>query len=892
MASEPSELKILYWNANSIQQNLHDFYNYLETNEIDIALLCETFLKPDMNINAHPDYVWYRMDRLNGEKGGVAIVVNRKIPHEPLPAANLHIIEVVGVKIFTLTSHISFFSAYLPGATSYQDIGNYFATDIRKICSTQGSFFVCGDLNSRHRLWNCLSSNRAGRVLYNELNYTNFLIHHPPTHTYCPMSDRKTHSTIDLILTNGHHDISQPLTIDEFTSDHLPVVFSVYSGTFNTNPQTTIPSYKNANWPSFMSYINQKINLQGVSLSTINGPFEIDRMVDNLTTAILEAKTIAIPNIVPYRYKLKLTNEVIELKTFRNLCRRRWSRNKNRNLKKFVNKLSNEIRLRIFALRTRNWDKLLQSCHGRPTKLWKVTKLLKNRNRVFPPLKSNGSVHVTNSEKSELVAQTFSNVFQHHNLNNNSELDTAIGESITSIENSTPELTADMLVTPSEIRNIIRTLRPTNSAGPDQINNKLLKKLPRKAIVYATHIFNGCLKYSYFPTCWKIANVIPILKPGKDPTDPKSYRPISLLDTLGKILERLILRRLKTFINDLRVLPDTQFGFREKHSTCHQLFRVTRHIKTGLSNRLSTGMVLLDVEKAFDCVWHAALLHKLLLLGFPLILLKIIASFLTQRKFYVTIGGIKSTDYCIPSGVPQGAVLSPSLFNIFTHDFPSFTNVHSALFADDSAIFCTHSRASEITDNLQLALDTILNYYEKWKIRINPTKTQAVFFTKRRTRELPTSQLVLDGHQIKWDNNAKYLGLFLDKKLKFSTHFDYVSERVHKLIKILYPLINRKSLLSLDQKTLLYKSVFQPTILYSCMVWRDCAESHKKRLQTLQNKCLKMILNASRYERTVDVHERTQCQLITDKIDKYYEKFVQRLPFVDNPLVDQILQEL
>ncbi len=509
-----SELKILYWNANSIQPNdrLCELYDYLKNNEIDIALLCETFLKPNINVNAHPDYVWYRMDRVKSKKGGVAIVVNRKLTHEPLPVTDFQLLEVIGIKIFTANSYISFFSVYLPGSTSYQDLGDFYTNDLRKICNTHGSFFICGNLNSRHRLWNCISSNRAGRILYNELNYTNFLIHHPPTHTYCPISDKKTHSTIDLILTNGFHDISQPLTVDEFTSDHLPVVFNVYVGALNTNSLTTIPSYKDANWPSFMSYINQNISLQGVSLSTINGPNDIDRMINHLTSAILDAKTVAIPNIVPYRYKLKLTDEINELKTFRNLCRRRWSRNKNRDLKKFVNRLTKEVRLRIFALRTRNWGNLLQSCHGRPSKLWKVTKLLKNKNRAFPPLKSNGSIHVTNLEKTELVAQTFSNVFQPHNLDNNSELDRAISDSLTFIDNSTPELTADMLVTPSEIRKIIRNLRPTNSAGPDQVNNKLLKKLPRKAIVYATYIFNGCLKFSCFPSCWKIANVIPILK--------------------------------------------------------------------------------------------------------------------------------------------------------------------------------------------------------------------------------------------------------------------------------------------------------------------------------------------------------------------------------------------
>jgi hypothetical protein len=134
--------------------------------------------------------------------------------------------------------------------------------------------------------------------------------------------------------------------------------------------------------------------------------------------------------------------------------------------------------------------------------------------------------------------------------------------SIDIIRNLVIELTLDVLVSLTEVRNTIRSLQLTKAAGSVQINNRLLKKLPKKAIVYLTHIMNACFKYSYFPTAWNQA----------DPFDPKSYTPISL-------------------------------------STSHQLLRMTKHIASGLAAKLSTGMLLLDVEKAFDCVWHDALLH-------------------------------------------------------------------------------------------------------------------------------------------------------------------------------------------------------------------------------------------------------------------------------------------
>jgi hypothetical protein len=171
-------------------------------------------------------------------------------------------------------------------------------------------------------------------------------------------------------------------------------------------------------------------------------------------------------------------------------------------------------------------------------------------------------VYVTNLEKSKLIANAFSNVYQTHDFNISNTESEAVGTSIDIIRNSVIELTPNVLVSPTEVRNTIRSLRLTIT-GPDQINNRLLKKFHRKAIVYLTHIMNACFKYSYFPTVWKQACVIPTLKPGRDSSDPKSYRPISLLKALSNILERLLLHRLKTHVAEHRIYLNEQFGLRE-----------------------------------------------------------------------------------------------------------------------------------------------------------------------------------------------------------------------------------------------------------------------------------------------------------------------------------------
>ncbi|GFU76390.1 RNA-directed DNA polymerase from mobile element jockey [Trichonephila clavipes] len=177
-------------------------------------------------------------------------------------------------------------------------------------------------------------------------------------------------------------------------------------------------------------------------------------------------------------------------------------------------------------------------------------------------------------------------------------------------------------------------------------------------------------KMGYFPQLWKTASVIPILKPGKDPTLPDSFRPISLLPVLSKITEKIIQKRLCLHLNDNDILIPQQHGFRAGLSTSHQFLRVVEYIKSGFQDRKSTGAVFLDIQKAFDRVWHVGLLYKLIKIKTPPHLIKLINSFLNNRSFTVKVNNSHSSDRRIIAGTPQGSSISPILFNIYVNDIP------------------------------------------------------------------------------------------------------------------------------------------------------------------------------------------------------------------------------
>jgi hypothetical protein len=171
----------------------------------------------------------------------------------------------------------------------------------------------------------------------------------------------------------------------------------------------------------------------------------------------------------------------------------------------------------------------------------------------------------------------------------------------------------------------------------------MLRHLSKHALQHLTLLFNSIFKLGYFPTIWKSAKVILIHKPNKPPTDANSYSPISLLSSISKLLERIIASRLTTFINQNHLLPETQFGFHKKHYTVSQLARIADFISHSYNLRKHTGMVLLNLEKAYDTVWITGLLYKLIVLKLPEYLLFVLRSYLEGCTYTVHINDARST---------------------------------------------------------------------------------------------------------------------------------------------------------------------------------------------------------------------------------------------------------
>ncbi|CAA9999005.1 unnamed protein product, partial [Nesidiocoris tenuis] len=393
--------------------------------------------------------------------------------------------------------------------------------------------------------------------------------------------------------------------------------------------------------------------------------------------------------------------------------------------------------------------------------------------------------------------------------------------------------------TPAQVKNSIRRSSTKKAPGNDLITQPLLVNLPRKTLVLLTSIYNAMLRITYFPTAWKRATVILIKKPNKPAKDPKSYRPISLLPLFGKIFERLLLPKLLGYLD--RLIPDFQFGFRSGHSCPQQLHRVIDEILQAFENKEVCSGLFIDTELAFDRVWHEGLMYKLKD-SLPDTYYRLLLSYLTDRSFVVRCCGALSEPRKIRASVPQGSVFGPVLYLIYVSDLPTHASNTLAMYADDIAIISRHRDGRTSSLCLQQHAASLEDWNDKWRLRVNPLKSVRTTFTYRRKYE--NDPVLLHGCRIPENEATKYLGVTLDKRMTFGPHITELIKRLRNRIRELKPLLSKQSPLNLATKRLLYLSLIRPIWQYASGLFGAASDSQIKRLQTQQNRVLRMITDA------------------------------------------------
>lgn len=887
---KPRSLTVATFNANGLMSQLTQVREFVKDHQLDIFVVQETFLKPSMRDPKIANYNIIRNDRLDAPLGGTAIYYRRSlhcVPLDPPPLTNIE----ASVCHLSLTGHppLIIVSTYLSPTKSL------LKSDIQSLLSLGNSVLLTGDLNSKHPRWNSRVANQRGHDLNrltdrNGAHFMDFEVIAPLRPTRYPTADGHRPDVLDIAILKGVAlQVRSIESLSELASDHRPVLIQL--GPDNTRaPETkTVIDWKtlfkrlqSTDPESPHTYIppHAVASVEGAKEESVKLTSHIQRMIDECSRTVP----------VHPDGRRELPEAAKDLIRRKNAATRAYDKYPTDANRRRLWDLQRKVKARLADITDEHWNRRLSELTPKHNSYYALARALKNDTvSAMPPLQTpDGSFALEDAHKAECLADGFESQCSPSSLpadpNHLLKVDSEVVRRI-SLPLKDPPIRP---TSTDEVATIIRDQHAKKAPGQDRITNKVLKNLPTHLICLLAVIFNALLAASAFPAQWKEAIVIGFHKPNKPRNRASSYRPISLLNTISKVYERIILVRLKNIIDEKRLLLNEQFGFRTGHSAVDQAYRFTEHVLHSFHHkhgRKPTGALFFDVAKAFDKVWHNGLIYKLYEMGVPDRLVHIIRDFLSNRSFRYRVEGTLSTSRPIRAGVPQGAVLSPTLYSLYTSDIPRYPNVNLALFADDTALYTSSASGKTIHDRLQGAATALSEWFKRWRIEVNPEKSAAMYFNLRPHHYPQPRPITLHGKQIPWQKQTKYLGVTFDNKLTFAPHIKRVRNKAAFVLGRLYPMINAKSRMSLRNKITLYKMCVRPILSYANVCFSYVPNSRLKPLQTIQNRFMRLASGSPWYIRNVDLHRDFELESLSAHFKACSKRYFEKALRHSNPLI-------
>ena len=734
----------------------------------------------------------------------------------------------------------------------------------KEITTNADLALIVGDLNTIHPLINSKNDrwNNNGKIVCNKM-YNGELVllnEHEPTH--------KDGNTLDLHLASRKLTaLHKEFRINKQTpSDH----YSTISEFYYKKPK---PTYLKLNWKKF----RENLEKQTETLTHINSPKQLELKVNEITNKIQESHQPAL-----YESKHPTTN-----RTIRRLVSQKHSLEKqanklkrigNKNTQEFaeiqrlLNKTRREIKKEAKKAETDHQMRLIDNATDPATgsKFWKAIKRLLNDKTT-----SNQLPH-SNQEAANAFAEKLKSTMTTNKAASNKdkkheeEITRKIGNIDFNFEYLSSEDRENTNVDPQRLKRLLKN-RKNTAPGEDGINYNLIKRLPENTFKTICHLIESSIKLGHVPENWKSSIVTMIPKPGKDHKNIKGYRPLSLTACLGKLCECVVNEELVAHCESKNIFKDQQSAYRKGRCTTDNLLCLTEIGAKALHKNNSIALALLDVEQAFDSVWHDGIIEKQIQYRVPWWIIKWTKSFLTNRKVTVIYNQAKSNTFTPTAGVPQGSIISPILFNMYVSQ-PDCHDSHMSQYADDMGPYAQGRTQKIATRKLQKGINKLTKWCDKWKILLNASKTTFMLITKDKKDE--TVHLKLKKENIKPSDTATFLGLTLDKKLKWDKHVKEIKRKMQNRINKLYHLKSK----GIRPKVLLhlYKSLIRPLCTYANAAWANVSKKYIESLQIEQNRAIRIALNLPRWTRITELHEKAQLPMLEDYINKLNSNYLKK----------------
>ena len=727
------------------------------------------------------------------------------------------------------------------------------------------SIILSGDFNARHISWGDHCTNEYGAKLFDNLDKTKFSIITSNTPTFL---SKNGSSFIDLTIVSTNMiekmnfcatDTNIQLYSGAPTMGHVPLITKFLSD----GSTSKIEAIEKINldcidWKKWSDDLELKIEQNEEYLNSITDPQIINNFliqeIQEVTNKHGEKKKIT-SHSKPF-----WTSELNSLRDKMNEATKRYAmRNTDKNEENLKQAKEDFDEARKLACQNFLLNKTKNLNNIQKLKFWKeFNKLFKKKSdhSIEPLEDSEGNILTSNPEMEKLMFATF---FQGKHLQG-SEFDNYFYDETNRTyeeilsggmnEENVHSLDLNAPITIKEIKSTIKNYDCIGkSSDKEEFNPKMFKHLGQKFLKYLHKIVNYCLESGKW--IWNKAEVIFLRKSGKgNYSKPGSYRPISISSYLGKLMEKIIAKRIQKYLDLMGIHDPNQEGFMEGKNTIRYLNRLVTSIKSDIQKKLTSICLFIDFEKAFDSVWKRGLVVKLHTLGIEGKLLQLINSFLFSREVSLNINGVVGeTRIGADVGVPQGSALSPILFRIFVmdlaEDLGNKEKISILKFADDGTISVSGTTTTECLSTMQIVLNKIHEWAKKWRMVINcqPDKTELICFsTAENDRSLVPKTFKLGDADIRLVTHTKVLGLIIDENLKFHEHRKYVYKKLCNIWVTICQYSNRHWGLNINTMLRILKTLFIPTLMYAGHIWFN--QQNLKEINSLYYKMVKSSIGA------------------------------------------------
>ena len=808
-----NNLKILHLNVNGLRNKLHEVTAILCKHSPDILAITESRLDqsiPDGQI-VLDGYNFLRSDRLTSNGGGLVIYFKLEFSFSVL-VSKLSDCESVHCSIaLSRRKSLKFVVVYRPPSGNLNRFIQSLDSFLSQLDPTN-SFLMIGDMNIDLL---DVSNNHV-------LEYSNILKSHSCTQILSePTREGKTRSSLlDHIVTHSL-DVTTHFIDDVPYSDHKLVGLTWFRAIHNQQYHHTVSlrRYELLNPRDFNDQLG-KINWYPFWSSN-----DADFKCNFLNKAIIQALDFLIP-IKTFRIKYKtkhkpwINGSILKDIGLRDKLYKRYKATGDRSIKQEFITLKNRVNSSIRRAKFYYFRNKLAS--NSSNQAWSFINSWRKSNKATDQ-------------------QICPNVLAKHYCDYPKKLHDEINSVhhfSSFLENRTCETFIFKDISTYDISLCFKELNSSKSSGHDGINNFIWKSACPFIVQHLISLFNCCLSTSSLPIDWKIAIVRPIFKRGSK-TDPKNYRPISLLPSLSKIFEKLIHKQMIEHLEIHQLINPNQHGFRKNHSTTSAITNLTDFVFKSFDSKQSVPTILLDLSAAFDCVDHTILKYKLGNYGFRGQALSLLSFYLHERKFRVKTDSGKLSDlHTFSLGVPQGSVLGPLFFILFINDFSNcLYHCKSIHYADDTAIYSTTSNIMDYVPTITNDLLNAGNWFRANKLKLNFKKSQFVIFSSSPLLQRPT--LFLDAIPIEPTDSVNYLGVILDSALHFNEHVSHICSKVSRTLGTLRHI---GYLLPLSARKLVYKALVLPHFNYCSTIWSSASAASINRLNVLLNKVCRAVL--------------------------------------------------